>query len=637
MSSRDASHHLTMPRTLLAFLLAAAIPLPYVFAEPTPKPTPSPQFNKAAFWNSQDNNVPGHWSPDEPKGGLVEPPSKEEFDPPPTTALSNKNPSTSSTPQSTPGTTPTPTPASLSGGLRGPLEDIKSLAYPAPTYTATTINWSYKPGETVAPSASVDDTPASPTPTNIDSHYIISLKDSAAESSMESHWKDMKTLLQKYLANGKNISSGLRDIMGVHGKFNKDIWNGYAGAFPPEMMDALKKSSLVEYIEPDRVIRAAGFRYKGSKGALTISKSISETETTSFESANSTDTSSTNSTTPSASSKAGSLTSLSSGTKASFNTSVGSSVDDQIDPPWGLDRIGHHLKDLVGLFRHLKKAGEGVDIYILDTGVRVSHSEFEGRAIFGEDFTNTGLNDLNGHGTHVAALAAGKTYGVAKGANIIAVKVLGNDGTGSTSIVLKGLEWTVNRMQSRPGVKAVVNLSLGGGGISQALNDYVDRIVANGGVVAVAAGNSNTDACANSPANSPNVLTVGASTQDDYRASFSNFGSCISLYAPGKEIQSAGIASDTASAYESGTSQASPLVAGVLATYMSIYPAITPLEAYNSLIESSFMDVTLSNTTAADPTILLSAIVDKSVDVDGLERTGTMNSLLWNVLRLSFD
>ncbi|KAJ3218365.1 hypothetical protein HDU67_005914 [Dinochytrium kinnereticum] len=559
---------------------------------------------------------------------------------------------------STPNPTPTPTASTTQPAHTerpkfnvGPLDDIESLAYPHPTVPATTMEW-HKPDETIAPTQSLDQEPDSPVPTNIKNQYIISLKDSTPGSRIEKHMTAVKDLIKQYIASGKTVSPELLAFVGVDHQFDASVWAGYSGYFPPEIVAILKNSSVVEYIEPNRVIKAAGFRYKGSQSKLVLSKELEDqlsriypTKTQQLQYARFTHASANSNANRQeeiASSSADPSNTARSRAEGTSQPSVNNrtseaNVADQIDPPWNLDRIGHMKNVPVGLFRHFKDGGAGVDIYILDTGVKISHSEFGGRAIFGADFTGSGSDDMNGHGTHVAAVAAGKTYGVAKSANIIAVKVLGKDGTGSTTIVNAGLEWTIGRMQTRPGIRAVINLSLGGGGISKSLNDYVDRIVALGGVVAVAAGNANSDACANSPADSPNVLTVGALAQDDVKASFSNYGSCISLYAPGKEIQSAGIASNTAVSYESGTSQASPLAAGILAIYLSLYPAISVTEVYTNLLGSSYMNVTLGNMTLSDPQILLSSSVAAAVNIDAIPKTGSMMSLAWNLLRITFD
>ncbi|KAJ3104174.1 serine protease [Phlyctochytrium bullatum] len=580
------------------------------------------------------------------------------------------------------GAVETPAPSATTNGAptyhfdgKGPLGDLVSVAYPAPTIPATTVKF-YRPGasETAVPSRSGELEPDSPVPTNIENQYIISLYDTLPGSKIAEHLAKVKKLVERYVSSGKNVSAEVLNFFGIQTTFNSKVWSGYAGTFPPEVIALLKNSSLVEYIEPNRIIKAAGFVYDATvsgTGNLQLSESsllragvsketagrplsVAKTglqkagdnndDTPGFTEATSADPAGITSAPTATAADPSSTVTLSAGATAglagagSINASVAAATADQLTPPWNLDRIGHRANSPLGLFRHFKNGGLGVDIYVLDTGVRVDHEEFEGRAIFGKDFTGTGNQDSNGHGTHVAAIAAGKTFGVAKKANIIAVKVLGKDGTGTTEMVALGLQWVVTQVKSKPGVRAVVNLSLGGGGKSQALKEHVDTLVALGVPVAVAAGNSGSDACANSPADSDNVLTVGALAQDDSKAAFSNFGRCVSLYAPGKEIQSAGITGSTsATAFESGTSQASPLVAGVLANYMALYPAISVQDAYVALLARSYRNVSMGNLTTADNKVLLTAAISSSVDVDAIRGTGNFLGFLVKMTKLAFD
>ncbi|GAA6007832.1 hypothetical protein JCM11491_003981 [Sporobolomyces phaffii] len=247
--------------------------------------------------------------------------------------------------------------------------------------------------------------------------------------------------------------------------------------------------------------------------------------------------------------------------------------------PWGLARISHRKSLTLGTFNkyeYEESAGEGVDAYVIDTGVNIEHVELEGRAKWGKTIPNDPDQDLNGHGSHVAGTIASAKYGVAKKANIIAVKVLGAGGSGTMSDVVAGVAWAADSASAQAALKAqgknskhkgsVANMSLGGGK-SQALDDAVDAAVEDGLHFAVAAGNDNRDACAYSPAASKNAITVGASTIGDERAYFSNYGPCCDTFAPGLQIKSIWNAGPQSTNTISGTSMASPHVAG-LAAYM---------------------------------------------------------------------
>ncbi|BAS10899.1 extracellular serine proteinase [Arthrobacter sp. Hiyo4] len=231
-------------------------------------------------------------------------------------------------------------------------------------------------------------------------------------------------------------------------------------------------------------------------------------------------------------------------------------------------------------------AGAGVNAYVVDTGVLASHSEFAGRVAAGWTAVadGRGSGDCNGHGTHVAGTVAGTTYGVAKAATIVPVRVLDCTGSGFNSDVVAGLDWIAANHAA--GTPAVVNMSLGG--VASAAVDSALQGVINDGVAAVvAAGNSAADACGSSPARLPAAVTVAASDSADRQASFSNFGSCVDLYAPGVGIVSASYTSNTATASMSGTSMASPHTAGAAALLLSQNPALTPAQVAASLTSNA--------------------------------------------------
>jgi subtilisin family serine protease len=244
---------------------------------------------------------------------------------------------------------------------------------------------------------------------------------------------------------------------------------------------------------------------------------------------------------------------------------------------WGLDRIDQRNRPLNGTYIYNTTA-TNVRAYIIDSGVRASHSQFGGRVSGGASYINDGrgTSDCNGHGTHVAGTVAGSVHGVAKGARIVPVRVFGCTGGSSNSTIIAGIDW-VRANHVKP---AVANMSLGGGA-SSATDTATNNLINAGVTVVVAAGNSNANACNYSPARVANAITVGSTTNTDARSSFSNFGSCVNIFAPGSSITSAWYTSNTATNSISGTSMASPHVAGVAALYLAGAPSASPATVRN--------------------------------------------------------
>ena len=257
-------------------------------------------------------------------------------------------------------------------------------------------------------------------------------------------------------------------------------------------------------------------------------------------------------------------------------------------PPggWGLDRIDQVDRPLDSLYQY-SSTGKGVNAFIIDTGIRASHQDFAGRVLPGYSAIAdaNGTNDCNGHGTHVAGTVGGTTWGVAKGVKLIPVRVLDCSGSGAYSGVIAGIDWVANS-PLRP---AVANLSLGGGA-SAALDAAIAGAVSKGVNVVVAAGNNNVDACNYSPSRAPSVITVGATTSSDTRASYSNYGSCLDIFAPGSSILSAWNTSDVATNTISGTSMASPHVAGVVALVLEAKPTASPSAVTSFLTTSASLN-----------------------------------------------
>jgi subtilisin family serine protease len=257
----------------------------------------------------------------------------------------------------------------------------------------------------------------------------------------------------------------------------------------------------------------------------------------------------------------------------------------QTGAPWGLARIDQKPRTLNGRFTY-QATGLGVTAYVIDSGIRFTHNEFDGagvaRATSGPDFVSPGTPaaDCNGHGTHVAGTIGGATYGVAKRVDLVAVRVIDCWGYGWLSDILDGVDWVT--FDHQPGEPAVANVSLGGPP-SRALNRAINRSIADGVVYTVAAGNEAQSACNVSPAKVPAAITVSATNRKDLRPSWANHGACVDVFAPGTWITSAWVTGNGASEMISGTSMAAPHVAGVAALRLELFPGASPAETWAAL------------------------------------------------------
>ncbi|KAM3083867.1 proteinase B [Clarireedia jacksonii] len=387
------------------------------------------------------------------------------------------------------------------------------LASSAPTLSTETVH------EGVAPLLSSSNS------VEVPDSYIVVFKKHVTEASATEHhsWvqdihsagENERTELRKrgQFPITTDVFEGLKHTFNIAGDFL-----GYSGHFDDSVIEEVRRHPDVEYVEKDSVVH-------------TLGDTEGETEK---------------------------------------------------NAPWGLARISHRDSLNFGTFNkylYAADAGEGVDVYVIDTGTNTEHVDFEGRAHWGKTIpANDADEDGNGHGTHCSGTVAGKKYGVAKKANVYAVKVLRSNGSGTMADVVKGVEWAANShiekaKKGKKGFKgSAANMSLGGGK-SPALDRAVNGAVAAGIHFAVAAGNDNADSCNYSPAAAENAITVGASALDDSRAYFSNYGPCNDIFAPGLSILSTWIGSKYAVNTISGTSMASPHVAGLLAYYLSLQPS----------------------------------------------------------------
>ncbi|TDD29273.1 S8 family peptidase [Actinomadura sp. KC06] len=270
-------------------------------------------------------------------------------------------------------------------------------------------------------------------------------------------------------------------------------------------------------------------------------------------------------------------------------------------PSWGLDRIDGKSD---GSYAY-PATGAGVTVYVVDSGIRISHRTFEGRASHGHDFVDEDAEaqDCNGHGTHVSGTIGGKEYGVAKGVKLVGVRVLGCDGSAPDRDTVEGLDWVLKNAKG----PSVGNMSLASGGDDaepQAIRDATKAAVAAGIQFGVAAGNESADACGSTPADVPEAVTVASSTSGDGRSSFSNYGRCVDVFAPGSNIVSASHSSDTGRATMSGTSMAAPHVTGALAIFLEGHPGAGSAEAHDAIVTAADTGV-ISNPGSGSPNRLL--------------------------------
>ncbi|EGD86731.1 subtilisin-like protease 6 [Trichophyton rubrum D6] len=335
----------------------------------------------------------------------------------------------------------------------------------------------------------------------IPNKYIVVMKREVSDEAFNAHTTWLSQSLNSRImrrAGSSKPMAGMQDKYSLGG-----IFRAYSGEFDDAMIKDISSHDDVDFIEPDFVVRTT-----------------------------------------------------TNGTNLTHQDNV---------PSWGLARVGSK-KPGGTTYYYDPSAGKGVTAYIIDTGIDIDHEDFQGRAKWGENFVDQQNTDCNGHGTHVAGTVGGTKYGLAKGVSLVAVKVLDCDGSGSNSGVIKGMEWAMRQASgggngtAKAAGKSVMNMSLGGPR-SEASNQAAKAISDAGIFMAVAAGNENMDAQHSSPASEPSVCTVAASTKDDGKADFSNYGAVVDVYAPGKDITSLkpGGSTDTLS----GTSMASPHVCGL--------------------------------------------------------------------------
>jgi subtilisin family serine protease len=298
------------------------------------------------------------------------------------------------------------------------------------------------------------------------------------------------------------------------------------------------------------------------------------------------------------------------GIKTTVDSPVKATIEQTPVPSWGLDRLDATDVTLNNSYRYTS-TGNSSYVYVIDTGIYSGHADFAGRVTSGYSAVNdgNGSEDCNGHGTHVAGTIAGSTYGVAKSTRVVAVRVLDCTGSGFSSSVVAGINWVT---QSHPGGAGIINLSLGGSANS-AIDSAVASATAAGLTVVVAAGNSSADACSSSPARAPSALTIGAIDRADSQASYSNYGSCVDLWAPGTNITSAWIGGSSATRTISGTSMAAPHVAGLAARLAQAFPGISNSAIVSKLSTNNASSLAVTTfVEAEDPIVTTTTTLDST-------------------------
>ncbi|WVO16533.1 hypothetical protein L204_104212 [Cryptococcus depauperatus] len=436
---------------------------------------------------------------------------------------------------------------------------------------------------------------ASPVGNHIDDAYIVVFKKGVDASQIALHLNHVEELhtasplVNSLAADGSFDNGGLHHVYSLPTENTETSFFGYAGKFSSETLEAIRSAPEVAYVERDQVMTT-----------MEVPRGVDDEEEI-----------------------------------------VSTGITTEQGAPWGLARISH--RDTLHLSTFQKylydsRGGEGVTAYVIDTGINIDHVEFEGRAKWGKTIPKNDVDkDGNGHGTHCAGTIASKKYGVAKAAEVVAVKVLGSNGSGSMSDVVAGVLWageqaTIKAKEAAREVAAsgktkqkgcVANMSLGGGK-ARSLDDAVNAAVEAGLHFAVAAGNDNKDACNYSPAAAERAITVGASTLGDERAYFSNYGKCVDVFAPGLNILSTWTGGNSTTNTISGTSMASPHICGLLAYLVSIhgtetfslFEGVDELVASQSVYDKAYAQAwsllpNLAQAIFPEPKIKISSVLSK--------------------------